>query len=132
MPRIESQVEWWHVVEEYKSWLRDMIERFHPSSDARSVGDLQSFPITAVGAEKVCEQAREEIRAQEKGLSISPEERFDRALASLDWGALLTLFSATWVGIPESMGAHSIPGFGALCDLCSESWVFEEEGENAP
>jgi len=33
--------------------------------------------------------------------------------------------------MPESMSIRSEPGFGILCDLCSESYVlFEENEEN--
>lgn len=40
---------------------------------------------------------------------------------------LLTYLNAFWAAAPDQPYIHSIPGWGALCDLCSENWVFYEE-----
>lgn len=34
---------------------------------------------------------------------------------------------ACWESAPDNSSIHSIPGWGSLCDLLSESWVFENQ-----
>ena len=36
-----------------------------------------------------------------------------------------------WFGMPESTEVRSYPGFGVLCNLCSESYVLYEGDEDA-
>jgi hypothetical protein len=47
----------------------------------------------------------------------------DATLESIDPKARLAasyLLEATWAALPDSPFIHQIPGFGVLCDLCSE------------
>ena len=53
-----------------------------------------------------------------------------------EWGesktyseTLFSYLNNAWFFAPED-GCRKIPGWFVLCDLCSESWVFEEEEEN--
>lgn len=44
--------------------------------------------------------------------------------------AIVGLLNEVWFGMPESMDSREAPGFGILCDLCSEGYVLEEEKNN--
>lgn len=39
---------------------------------------------------------------------------------------LLHYLHEAWWKAPDKPTIHQIPGWGILCDLCSESWVFGE------
>ena len=43
---------------------------------------------------------------------------------------LLRVLNAAWHVAPDEPWIHSIPGWGVLCDLCSEDWVFVGEKED--
>lgn len=40
---------------------------------------------------------------------------------------LLRLFNDAWWNAPDSPSIHYIPGWSVLCDLCSESYVLNED-----
>lgn len=44
---------------------------------------------------------------------------------------LSTMFQYAWEAAPDNYSIHSIPGWGSLCDLCSESYILFEEDEEA-
>jgi hypothetical protein len=48
-----------------------------------------------------------------------------------DGSALARWFNLCWLAAPDSPHIHSWPFWGSFCDLCSETWVFDPEGENA-
>ncbi len=37
------------------------------------------------------------------------------------------ILEEAWAAAPDSSKIHGWPGWGALCDLCSEYWVFQPE-----
>lgn len=39
---------------------------------------------------------------------------------------LISILNTAWFNAPDNNAIHSIPSWGTLCNLCSESWVFEE------
>lgn len=41
-----------------------------------------------------------------------------------------SILNTTWFNAPDSSGIRHIPSWGALCDLCSESWVFDNGEAN--
>ncbi len=49
----------------------------------------------------------------------------DKIIYDCDHVALVSFCNKVWFALPDNRGLHSIPGFYALCDLCSESWVFD-------
>lgn len=51
----------------------------------------------------------------------------DTDLANEDWDALHTKFEEIWASLPDNPSIRHAPFFD-LCDLCSEYWVFEDEG----
>lgn len=55
------------------------------------------------------------------------EAELGRLLGAEDWKALHGRFNEIWAWLPDSPSIRVHP-FGRLCDLCSEYWVFEEEG----
>ncbi len=123
--RIESQEDWWNALNDNWYHLVHLVDNWHPTTKAEYKQQI-GFAITAEMAEKACNADRIEIAKKEEGLE-SPGVRFYKAREAKDPQALGQLLSATWFGIPESISAHSLPGFGVLCDLCSENWVFHEE-----
>lgn len=84
------------------------------------------MPITAPNAEIACEKIRKEIEADAR--EEEPVASFTRFVDEKKGEDLVALLNEVWFGIPESIGAHSLPGFNALCDLCSESHCINESG----
>lgn len=41
-----------------------------------------------------------------------------------------SLFNDAWFNAPDNRSIHYIPGWHILCDLCSESYLLEEELED--
>ena len=109
--------EWWDLANKYREQLRSLVRNFHPLYI-----HSQKMPITAPAAEECCEVVREHIRNKTVD---DPLECFDQFLAQKSNG-MVTLLNQVWFGIPESMDAHSLPGFSLLCDLCSECDVLGE------
>ncbi len=123
--------EWWAFVAAYKGELRALVGEFHP---AYRKGWARPMKITAPAAEAVREVFRNAINNSpafmEGGLE-DPLAAFDQFAAQRSEG-LVHLLSETWFGIPESRDAHALPGFGVLCDLCSEAGVLEPEEDPPP
>jgi hypothetical protein len=46
-----------------------------------------------------------------------------------DHGRILAYLNAFWAAAPDRSWIHSLPAWGRLCDLCSESWVFAPDEE---
>lgn len=44
---------------------------------------------------------------------------------------LENLFQTAWSNAPDNKSIHSIPGWGVLCELCSESYVLFDEGDQS-
>lgn len=70
---------------------------------------------------------RDEIFGEEvfhgKTLAVMLEE----AKADRDHDALGHFLDLLWAAAPDKPYIHSWPGWGDLCDLCSERWVFDPE-----
>ena len=43
--------------------------------------------------------------------------------------SIASIFHQAWSDAPDRPWIHSIPGWNALCDLCSEDYVLDETGE---
>jgi len=109
---IRTADDWWKVVDDHWPELQEIIFHHmdwkHPAYD--QPGDAKSPPT---------------------GRSISEELDFLRE--KRDPYRLARYFNAAW-GMASESYAWSVPGWGQLCDLCSEEWVvqseemFEEEG----
>lgn len=110
----KTAAEWWALFVNNRDHLRQLAARFYPVG-AKSSPDV---PITAPGAERECETARADIAAT--GMPLLPALALiaDAQAPSVE---LVEVLSAVWVGLPESESVRALPGFFALCDLCSES-----------
>jgi hypothetical protein len=122
---IDTPAGWWAVFQSRKADLRRLVENFHPSHINEELAS--EFPVSAPAVESI----REKCLAP-NDLPLLPVMEFDEATRTRDYATLVRLLNATWFGIPESSEAQTLPGFRDLCDLCSESWVFDEtEGGNS-
>jgi len=117
---IETKSDWWNEVESNKEDLLSLVANYHPYYRNR-----YSYPITAKAAEAACELFRKDIQEQ---TTIPPCYSFEEYIKTKNV-SMVDLLNDTWFGMPESMDVRDNPGFGILCDLCSESWVLEENKE---
>ena len=116
----QNREEWWLLVEHHKNNLLQLVDRFHPANNRCNL-----YKITAPLAEVACEQIRQEIKEQTEK---TPSESFQLFMDQKD-PELVSLLNETWFGMPESYDVQGYPGFGTLCDLCSEAYVLEEESD---
>ena len=100
-----TQEEYLEFYDKYKENVLAIIREYHPYYRKK-----HTDVISAPGAEYGCEIAREQIRKENK----EPD------LETRDILAINKMCSDAWFGVPESMSSRELPGFFALCDLCSE------------
>lgn len=124
---IETKEDWWALVDDYWETLLDIGWRWMDlSKQATSDGLAKGDPLikvsrggdvweVGVGAEK------------EDGDPLSIQEDLERSKGNEDWERLRMYFGAWWMMAPDKPEIHEIPGWGVLCDLCSEDWVFRDE-----
>lgn len=69
--------------------------------------------------------------AEENGLLLGFDGHIHMAQLKQDRDPKLAeYFDQAWCNAPDAGWIHSHPGWGVLCDLCSEQWVFNPiEGE---
>ena len=118
MSYLSTIEEWWNMVEDYREALLEIIKCFHPYYNNK-----HSYQITAPTAEIACEYIRDEIR--NKVCEGEPTELFDKYCKEKN-PKMSSLLNDAWFGMPESLEVRSYPGFGVLCDLCSESYLLYE------
>jgi len=104
---IESKSDWWETLE--KNWVQilQILERFLPMSDIafEDPGNAMSKPLVGITGYVDVEKAKE----------------------ASDHSKLLKYLNGAWFSAPDRKWIHSIPGWSTLCDLCSESWVFDDK-----
>ncbi len=110
--------EYWALVEANQDVLQDLIATYHPYYRRPHLDQH----ITASVAEEVCEAVRKQIQEEAQE---DPQQQFRVMLSKRD-SQVVDLFNAVWWGMPESMESRCAPGFGLLCDLCSEAYVLED------
>jgi len=100
---IKTQSDWWQVVDDYFHWLLAIVAHHMDISSPAydKPGDSTSKPT---------------------GRNIFEELEH---LKTVRDPKLCRYFAATW-GMASDAYAYSVPGWGALCDLCSEEWVFQQ------
>lgn len=125
MSYIDTKEDWWNLLSENKDKILDLIAKYHPLYQRQHI-----MPITAERAEQVSQKIRKEIVENSKdvyGNYEDPQRRFEALLKDKN-SDINTIINETYWGMPESWNVRSEPGFGVLCDLCSEKYVlFEEE-----
>lgn len=110
---INTKNDWWQELESNWINIERLINTFHPVHD-----NAPQMEITAPTAELARKFIASDIK--EIGNYTKMKDEKDSALS--------LILSETYWGIPESTECWQYPGFGVLCDLCSESDVlFEEE-----
>ena len=146
--------EYWALIDHNMLKLRDLVTEFHPATKficmyklGQNMSDVslpdididtplvfnehisieKAYPITAPAAEQACETIRKGIG---KNWRRNPVDVFDEYVKTRN-PEIVSLFNETWFGMPESSEVRSVPGFGLLCDLCSECDVLYEGEENA-
>lgn len=117
----KTKEQYWKLVDDYWDDLSNIILQFHPGYKNK-----HEMPITAFNAEAACKAIREEIAVKSLCQDLSPLEQAQKYKDERS-DKIVTLFNQAWFGIPESTCCWNIPSFGLLCDLCSESYVLEEE-----
>lgn len=118
----ETKEEWWAWCNYHKENLRWLVANYHPVYLSEGFSH-EGLPITTPGAEAICDIVREAVKEETVN---DPLDCFDQFLEQRS-GGMVTLLNQVWFGVPESRDAHSLPGFGILCDLCSESYCLEDE-----
>lgn len=116
-----NKAEWLGIVEENWDDLKDLVLGYHP----RASYDPPEMPITAPRAEAACEVIRKQIAEEGKPITWDDLERMK---TEGDVSGLSSAFSASWFGIPESLGCWTVPGFRVLCDLLDDPVEEEEDG----
>ena len=99
---IETKDDWWTLLETSWSNILDM--------------------AVQVGA-----PLGQNIDLDGKDMPISLLKQMEDAKTAKNWEVLSIFFNKVWWMLPDESSIHSIPGFHSLCDLCSETWVFQEE-----
>jgi hypothetical protein len=107
-PDYDKLTPWWQKLEDNAGSLRNLVKDYYPR------GQKHAAQIAAPAAEAIAEVVRPTYEDID-GLFL-----FDAARTLRDTPAMHSVLSGTWWGLPESESVRSLPGFGALCDLCSE------------
>ena len=114
----ETMEEWWKMVDEKWNDLINIIHTYYPNKE--NLFHENEMEITARDAESARRFCVEKI-VQEEGSKITDIVDYAERLKNLCMAEeLWTVFNHTWFGIPESISCREIPGFGRLCDLCSD------------
>lgn len=95
----ETAEDYWRVVDNYWSYLLAILEQFPP-----------------------------EIKLEDmllRGEILSPSDLKTRLKENRDV-RLVEYFNRAWTAAPDNGSIHLIPGWGILCDLCSEGYLVYE------
>ncbi len=104
MTRIDSYEDWWSAVDKNWKQLRLILVRFIPMNGNEGfAGQILPHPLW-IEVENLKEAGNED---------------------------LARYFHAAYAAAPDSPEIHRIPGWGLLCDLCSEEGVLFD-GEEIP
>lgn len=99
---IRTANDWWNGIDKHWTVLRDILYMFLPVTKNETYeGEILTYPLS-----KYIEELK---------------ENKDRNLARY--------LNAAWSAAPDSPRIHSIPGWGVLCDLCSEEYVLYDDEE---
>lgn len=52
--------------------------------------------------------------------------KYDRAVSASVYPEIHRWLNRAWMSLPDSESVQHLPHWSAFCDLCSESWVFQE------
>lgn len=95
--------EWWQLLEDRWEQISDILHMFLPMWEHHDIWYTPTVP----SMDGVVENLR---------IFRNPE--------------IARYLNAAWASAPDDSSIHSIPGWGALCNLCSEEWcLYEEEND---
>ena len=103
---IKNKEDWWQIVDDNWGYLKDIV--FHhldPNAPAYVIAGDRTSTLTG--------------NLLFKELEILKETRDPK---------LHRYLNISWCMASDAY-AYSVAGWGQFCDLCSEGWVFDEEGE---
>jgi hypothetical protein len=97
--------EWWALVETH--W-----------------DDLETIIFTYMDCNTPANDPPGDVSGKITGRNIGEEIKYLRKIK--DGHKLARYFNGAWGLAPDQPGIHRIPGWHALCDLCSEEYVLDE------
>jgi len=106
---IKTMDDWWCTLESNWSNILDIFDRVGAPM-GRS--EIDRFWSDGMGKEPTQHEY-----TLIKTLEVALEEK--------DHETLKSFFEKAWMAAPDKPYIHSWPGWSALCDLCSEYWVFD-------
>jgi len=101
---IKNVSDYWKTVDDNWGNLRDILFRFLPMEGHEIIVGVGEVSVS----EKTMAQHVEFLKEEHHGL-------------------LRCYFDAAWEHAPDRPEIHIIKGWGILCDLCSEQWVFNPD-----
>lgn len=108
-----SEVEnWWKIVDRNWEDLKSLIETF------KTVNNIPAMQITAERAESIRQCVAKDVEEDYETLKVNRDVKLSEVFEKIYWN------------VPESTLCWNYPGFGVLCDLCSESYILYTEKEN--
>jgi hypothetical protein len=108
---IRTPEDWWSEVDRHWSNILDIFERVGAPMGGDEDGHWWSDGI-----------GQDATRHDKTMIRTLEDAKRDR-----DHETLGGFFQKAWMAAPDRPHIHSWPSWGALCDLCSENWVFEPE-----
>ena len=124
----KTTAEWWAAAADPR--MVSIIRAFHPwySSDEERLYRLGPPVISAPRTEAFLEGVRHEIAAERR--NEPPHVQYAAALTAQDGAAAAEILNQAWFGMPEAASSRDVDGFGAFCDLCSESHLVAPHDES--
>lgn len=105
---ITNQKSWWKTVTDNWDDLIAIANRFLPMD--KPVADCP--PLA-----EACMVKFPDMRTTAQAFIEARDDRNHVAMSEF--------FEAAWERAPDNSGIHEIRGWDVLCDLCSETWVFD-------
>lgn len=111
---IVDSASWWGILNYRYNDIVAILHRFLPMGDfAHAVPGDSATPV----------------KVDSLGNPINGTRDFNEAVQKKDAPRVLAYLNGAWWHAPDKQWIHTIPSWSALCDLCSENWVFDEEEE---
>ena len=102
---IKTEQDWWNSFDQLYELLPEMAREFNWNLNNEA---------TASGLK------------EDTGLNCSIYEYLKKLRNDKDYKKLLQYLEQMWNAAPDKPWIHTVNGWSTLCDLCSESWVFNE------
>lgn len=115
---IQTRDDWWLAVVTYKDQLIESIKKAHANVP-------QPTRIVDRDGAKICAEWDDD---QKRDLPVLIGQ-FLGGIDNRDWERVHDVLQTAWQKAPDLPEVHRWPAWHILCDLCSETWVFEEERE---